>query len=63
MSDISKCDGKDCAKAKMCWRYLAPSSAWQSYISPEKRGDKCKMFWANPQGYPEPIPPFSEENA
>lgn len=61
MSDISKCDGKSCDLANLCWRFQAPASRWQSFIDPKERGTKCAHYWPNPQNYPDPIPPFTDE--
>ena len=45
MTDISKCDGKDCCIKDQCYRYTAPVGIRQSYIAPEHRGLKCPEFW------------------
>lgn len=31
MTDISKCKGENCKLKLECYRFLAPSSYWQSY--------------------------------
>lgn len=45
MSDISLCKNETCTKKETCYRYLAkPNERWQSYLSPKKSGDDCKMY-------------------
>jgi hypothetical protein len=45
MSDITKCKGTNCLQKDTCYRFLAPSSMWQSYFteSPIKNG-KCENY-------------------
>ena len=50
-------DGKNCDLANLCWRFLAPSDEWQSFMDPKERGAKCAYFW--PTRKPSP----SEERA
>lgn len=45
MTDIAKCDGKDCPLADSCWRFKAPCGDWQTYIEPKKRGEECEYYW------------------
>ena len=45
MADISKCKGEGCIKKQTCYRFLAPSSSWQSFIKPDP--SDCKMYWNN----------------
>jgi hypothetical protein len=46
MSDISKCDGKDCSRKESCYRFTAPSNPYrQAYMSPKERGEKCEHYW------------------
>lgn len=49
MTDISKCEGKDCKKKDKCWRYTAPSSSWQAYsdFDIQYEGKKCEYFESN----------------
>lgn len=46
MTDISKCNNTDCPSHKQCWRYLAPTSFYQSYAAfePEEGEDRCDYF-------------------
>ena len=46
MSDITKCNGRNCPVKQKCKRYTAKESFLQSYFSesPIKDG-KCDMFW------------------
>lgn len=48
MADISKCRGTDCPMKDKCWRYLAPSSKWQSYFHAEsglnQDKNECENF-------------------
>lgn len=44
MSDISKCDGKDCDRKETCYRYIAKANPhWQSYIKPDPKN--CEHYW------------------
>jgi hypothetical protein len=46
MVDMSKCFGKNCPKRLSCYRYIAPSGYWQSYIKLEydSEKDNCEHF-------------------
>jgi len=48
MSDITKCDTKDCPLEKTCYRKIAPSSERQSYANLEHYLDRqriiCSMY-------------------
>ena len=46
MSDITKCNGRNCPVKQKCKRYTAKESFLQSYFSesPIKDG-KCDMYW------------------
>lgn len=46
MVDISKCSGEGCDKKETCWRYLAPSSSWQSFMNPDPKD--CDHYWHTP---------------
>lgn len=45
MADITKC-ANGCEKQETCYRYTAPSSAWQSYsdFKPDADGE-CEHYW------------------
>ena len=46
MADITKCNGTNCTKKDTCYRFLANSSAWQSYFSePPIKDGKCDHYW------------------
>ena len=46
MADIGKCSGDGCPVKEDCWRYLAPSSDWQSYFAPPPFTEEgCDYFW------------------
>jgi hypothetical protein len=45
MTDISKCDGKNCELKDKCWRFNAPDSYQQAYFNPQKRGKDCEYLW------------------
>lgn len=47
MTDISKCTN-GCKKQEACYRWTAPSSHWQAYMSynPDKNGE-CADFYCN----------------
>jgi len=45
MTDISKCNGSGCPLKEKCWRYLAPSSSWQSMIVAAYADGTCRNFW------------------
>jgi hypothetical protein len=53
MSDISKCSGLNCPLKEDCYRYTAPKSEWQSYLtdvpydSDSIEEIKCVYFWNN----------------
>ena len=44
MVDISMCAEKACPKAKICYRFIAKPSEWQSYLTPNKTGGECELF-------------------
>lgn len=49
MSDITKCDSKDCPLKEKCYRYTAPSSEYrQSYfVTPpyNEETKTCNYLW------------------
>lgn len=46
MADIEKCRDDTCPSRNLCWRYLAPSSSWQSWMAFDRSGkDSCDDFW------------------
>lgn len=49
MTDIAKCEGKDCNKADSCYRYLAPDDpyGYQAYIfdPPIDETGGCELYW------------------
>ena len=53
MVDISKCSGIDCPIKDSCYRYKAPSFAYQSLIMPspliENGVFSCDLFWGESQ--------------
>ena len=44
MTDIAKCHGDGCDIKEHCYRYTAPASEFQSYITPTEKGLNCKFF-------------------
>ena len=48
MADISKCRGTDCPMKDKCYRFVVPSSRWQSYFHGEsglnQDKNECKNF-------------------
>lgn len=54
MTDISKCDGKDCDQRETCLRFLAPCDPYrQSFFAPPVRGKDCEYYW--------PVSPAKDE--
>ena len=47
MSDITKCDSKDCPIRETCYRYTAEANEyWQSYFTtPPLKDGKCEEYW------------------
>lgn len=47
MADISKCRGTNCPLANTCYRYLAKSDEWQSFMFevPIKPDYTCEYYW------------------
>jgi len=46
MADIAMCLGGECPVKEDCWRYMAPSSRWQSYLAtPPYTEEGCEYFW------------------
>ena len=46
MPDISMCaNGLSCELRDTCYRYVAKSSRYQSYIAPPNPGKDCKYYW------------------
>lgn len=47
MTDISKCDNKDCPIRDKCYRFTAKSGEWQTYadFQYDKKLNKCVYFW------------------
>lgn len=46
MSDIAMCQGGECPVRENCWRYLAPTDRWQSYLgTPPFTEEGCDYFW------------------
>lgn len=46
MTDIAKCGQGDCPSSRKCWRFMAPSGAWQTWGSfiLESGEEKCGSF-------------------
>lgn len=48
MSDITKCEGKDCPVKDNCWRFLAPANKyWQAYFkeTPKTTEKGCEYLY------------------
>ena len=48
MTDISKCENKECPSRLKCYRYTAPANKYrQSYMEYKvpKNRKKCDSFW------------------
>ena len=53
MTDITKCDGKECTMKETCWRYKAPKDYYQSYFTESPHNNKvdeanntiCEYYW------------------
>jgi hypothetical protein len=53
MTDITKCDGKECTMKETCWRYKAPEGRYQSYFTESPHDNKvdeanntiCEHYW------------------
>jgi len=46
MADIAMCLGGECPVKEDCWRHMAPSSRWQSYLAtPPYTEEGCEYFW------------------
>ena len=46
MPDISMCaNGLSCELRDTCYRYVAKSSRYQSYIAPPDPGKDCEYYW------------------
>jgi hypothetical protein len=46
MADIAMCQGNECPVKEDCWRYMAPSNRFQSYIAtPPYTEEGCEYFW------------------
>ena len=48
MTDITKCEGKECAMKETCWRYKAPKGYYQSYFTESpinKETKECEYYW------------------
>ena len=48
MNDFLKCNGVNCNVKNTCYRFSAPPSPVQSWISPEVRGKDCAHLWLKP---------------
>ena len=48
MTDIAKCNGKNCPIKKKCWRYTAPTNEYRQTWSDfkyNKKKKKCDHLW------------------
>ncbi len=46
MADIAMCMGGECPVKENCWRYMAPTSRWQSYLAtPPYDEEGCDYYW------------------
>lgn len=43
--DYSKCTGFDCPIKEKCWRYVKPSSRFQSWLNPDPEGSVSCMLY------------------
>lgn len=53
MSDISKCNGRDCPIKETCYRFTAPTNTrYQSYgdFDERKEGFDCGRYWERKNG-------------
>lgn len=54
MTDIAKCNGKVelstttkvCSRRDSCWRFTAPGSRYQLWMSPPLDMESCDLYWA-----------------
>ncbi len=47
MSDITKCEGKNCKKKEKCFRYTAESGVLQSFDKFDEIEGECKYYLEN----------------
>jgi hypothetical protein len=46
MADYAMCKGDECPVKEDCWRYMAPSGIWQTYLAtPPHTEEGCDYFW------------------
>jgi len=46
MADIAMCQGDGCPVKEDCWRYMAPTGIWQTYLAtPPYTEEGCEYFW------------------
>lgn len=46
LADGAMCEGGECPIREHCWRYVAPSQRWKTYLeAPPFNEEGCDYFW------------------